>query len=585
MRLLLPFLMLLLAFPAASATGSVWLRSEQQAFAQAREQERFVLLYLEAVWCHWCHVMDHQTYANDEVRGVLAGHYVPLRIDQDARPDLANRYRDYGWPATIVFASDGSEIVKRRGYVPPMAMARLLRAIVDDPSPEQLAGPEPAPAHTATLDEATRTTLRKRHADTYDTRLGGLDTGQKYLERDSVEYALVLAADGDEREAARARQTLDAAQALLDPAWGGVYQYSTQGDWQHPHFEKLATLQGEYLRSYSLAYAQSGEARDRAGADAIRRYIDAFLRAPDGGYYASQDADLTPGVHSAGYYALDDAGRRAQGMPRIDRHRYARETGSIAEGLGAYFEATGERAALDAAEAAIDWARRERSFPGGGFRHDDDAAAAPYLSDTLAMARALLQSYRNGAGVDRLEAAARALEFIDATFRSDRGYVSGVPGRSPIAPVAQIDENISLGRFANLLSHYTGKPAHRTIAERALAWLARPEVALSRLTEAGILLLDRELAGAPLHLTVVGSRSDPRAAALHAAMLRVGAGYKRVEWWDRALGPLPNPDVQYPPLKRAAAFVCTDRRCSVPLYEPDAIPSFLAESREAARGS
>ena len=113
------------------------LRKLHAAFAQAREQQRFVLLYLEAVWCHWCHVMDHQTYADPAVRALVDAHYVPLRIDQDARPDLANRYRDYGWPATIVLAADGTEIVKRRGYIPAANFARLLQAIIDDPSPER----------------------------------------------------------------------------------------------------------------------------------------------------------------------------------------------------------------------------------------------------------------------------------------------------------------------------------------------------------------------------------------------------------------------------------------------------------------
>src|SRR5262245_20961477 len=120
-------LLLLLATSAASAApdaGVTWTRSESAAFERAGREQRFVLLYLEAVWCHWCHVMDHETYADAAVRQAIARHYVPLRIDQDARPDLASRYRDYGWPATIVFAPDGTEIVKRQGYIAPGPMAR-----------------------------------------------------------------------------------------------------------------------------------------------------------------------------------------------------------------------------------------------------------------------------------------------------------------------------------------------------------------------------------------------------------------------------------------------------------------------------
>ncbi len=143
----------------------------------------------------------------------------------------------------------------------------------------------------------------------------------------------------------------------------------------------------------------------------------------------------------------------------------------------------------------------------------------------------------------------------------------------------QIDENIALARFANLLAHYSGKESHRAIAQHALTWLAQPGVALSRLSEAGILLLDREFAADPLHLTIVGPKTDPAALALYQAALRLPGAYKRLEWWDRSEGPLPNADVEYPPLKRAAAFVCTERRCSVPLYQREDLAAFLAESR------
>jgi uncharacterized protein len=144
--------------------------------------------------------------------------------------------------------------------------------------------------------------------------------------------------------------------------------------------------------------------------------------------------------------------------------------------------------------------------------------------------------------------------------------------------VAQIDENIAAARFANLLAHYTGKDAYRSLAHHALAHLAREDVALSRLTEAGILLADEELGRDPLHLTIQGGKDDPAAQALFAAALRIPAAYKRLEWWDRREGPLPNPDIRYPELSRAAAFVCTARRCSLPIHRDEDIAGFLAEA-------
>ena len=565
---------------AASSTagGIEWLRDDRAAFERARAEDRYVLLYLEAVWCHWCHVMDHETYGNAAVRALVDAHYVPLRIDQDLRPDLANRYRDYGWPATIVLAPDATEIVKRRGYVAPERFARLLQAIVDDPSPEHAAAVDlgPAAPHSSLAPEV-RTELLARHRKTFDPVHGGLATNQKFLDRDQVEWAIdrAIAGDADERRIAKA--SLDGALALVDPAWGGVYQYSTHGDWLHPHYEKLGWLQGDYLRVYARGYAALGERRHLDAARAIRRYVEGFLRAPEGGWYTSQDADLAAGEHSGDYFALDDAARRPLGMPRIDRHRYAREAGTIAEAYAVLHEAADDREALADAIAGVRWALAERALPGGGFRHDSNDTAGPYLADTLAMGRAFLALHRATGEREWLEHAGAAARFIEAKFRAASGYASAARGDTPIAPLPHVDENIALARYANLLARYTGDAAHAAIAKHAFAWLARRDVALARLTEAGVLLVDAELARDPLHLAVVGAKDDEASAALHAACLRVPGAYKRLEWWDRAEGALPNPDIAYPKLAKPAAFVCTENTCSTPIREPAEIARFLAE--------
>ena len=572
------------ALPAEPAAAGIdWLRSDQAAFSRARSEHRFVLLYLEAVWCHWCHVMDEKTYGDAAVRAEIAAHYVPLRIDQDLRPDLSNRYKDYGWPATVVFAADGSEIVKRQGYVEPERFKRLLEAIVADPSPEAAdAADTSAPATPASaLDGATRAELVKRHRETHDVRLGGLTTGQKFLDRDSVEYELALAADGDAEAAAMAKRTLDAARALFDPAWGGVYQYSTYGDWKHPHFEKLATIQAQYLRIYALAFATFGRDGDRQAVVEIRRYADAFLKNGDGAFRVSQDADLKPGEHSDKYFALDDAHRRRLGVPRVDPHVYALQNGQMIEALATWAEYGGDGEALAEAQHAAQWIIDRRSLPGGGFRHDERDAAGPYLGDTLAMGRAFLALYRATADRAWLARAADAAAFIAANFSDRRAGFVSAKSAGPIAAVAQLDENISLARFANLQARYSGNAAHRELAEAAMKYLADPRVALSEITEPGILLADFELHADPLHVTAMGAKNDPAARTLFSALLHLPPWYKRVEWWDRSEGALPNPDVSYPSPKRAAAFVCTENRCSLPIFDAGEIAEFVRTSRAA----
>src|SRR3954470_23348626 len=114
-RLLAFSLLSLLAFTAAARAAEAaplkWQPWSDAAFAQAKREQKFVILNLHAVWCHWCHVMEDKTYRDPAVVALLKSKYVLVEVDADSRPDLSNRYEDYGWPATIVFAPDGSEIV------------------------------------------------------------------------------------------------------------------------------------------------------------------------------------------------------------------------------------------------------------------------------------------------------------------------------------------------------------------------------------------------------------------------------------------------------------------------------------------
>ena len=122
-------------FPAISAAPFEWAGWNANLFARATSEKRFVILDLEAVWCHWCHVMEQTTYADPKIAALIGAKYIPVRVDQDANPDLASRYGDWGWPATIIFAPDGTELAKMRGYVEPERMVALLQAVIIDPTP------------------------------------------------------------------------------------------------------------------------------------------------------------------------------------------------------------------------------------------------------------------------------------------------------------------------------------------------------------------------------------------------------------------------------------------------------------------
>jgi len=182
--------------PARATEPAIHFESWSDAiFVRARAEHRYVLLDLGAVWCHWCHVMDETTYQDAAVARLVGERFIAVRADQDADPDLSRRYEDYGWPATIVFAPDGSEIVKRRGYFEPAAFASLLQAIIDDPSPGPSVRPQkPWRASDRTqLTAAVRSKLETFFAAQFDQRLAGWGKIQKYLDGEAIEYVSMSA--------------------------------------------------------------------------------------------------------------------------------------------------------------------------------------------------------------------------------------------------------------------------------------------------------------------------------------------------------------------------------------------------------
>jgi len=565
-----------------------WQGWSDAAFTEARAEHKFVLLDLEAVWCHWCHVMDDVTYRDPVVIRLLNERYVLVKVDQDARPDLSNRYGDWGWPATIVFAADGSEIVKRQGYIPPRPMSSMLQAIIDDPSPGPSVEKEAEfhPAESPAMGAALLTRVETAYGKQYDTAASGWGFGHKYLDGDSVEYALRLAAGGNADYAKRAGDTLHNATALIDPAWGGMYQYSVDGKWSEPHFEKLISIQATALREYSLGYAQTQNPEDLRAAQDVHRYVTNFLTSPAGAFFVSQDADLHDGQENEAYFKLADAGRRGQGIPRVDSHIYARENGWMIAALCEFYAASGDTDALKQAQRAAHWIVEHRSLPGGGFRHDEADPAGPYLGDTVSMGQGFLALYNVTGEREDLKTAEASARFIARNFAprsSGTGFVtSRTATDAAFRPHPDRDENIALVRFAAMLAFATSDEHFHATAVEAMRYLAAESVALAPLS-AGILLANQDMTEAPLHVTVVGSRSSQDSVALHTAALRTIASHELIEVRDPGdPSPLPT-NVTYPQLKRPALFLCTARACSSPVFRADEVRGKIERAERQAR--
>ena len=297
--------------------------------------------------------------------------------------------------------------------------------------------------------------------------------------------------------------------------------------------------------------------------------------------YTSQDADLVPGEHSADYYALDDAGRRARGIPRIDQHIYARENGWVIVALCQLAAVTGEDVYRNEAIRAARWVLAHRALAGGGFRHDEKDAAGPYLGDALAMGRAFLALHQLTQDREWLEHATAAANFVaghfargaEAGWASSDTTVNAFPGPRP-----QFDENVSVARWGTALAATTGRAEFRTLASTALRWLLAPGATDGRgFYVAGLLLAEEEARTDPVHVAIVGRRDDPTARAMLAAALRQPDAHKLVESWDRRDGPAPRGEDIYPELDHTAAFLCANGACSSPILSEAALTARLAK--------
>jgi uncharacterized protein YyaL (SSP411 family) len=363
----------------------------------------------------------------------------------------------------------------------------------------------------------------------------------------------------------------------MDRVWGGVYQYSTDGDWLHPHFEKIMSIQTGDMRDYAQAYSIWQDPLYLITAKKIDSFLTKFLMSPDGAFYTSQDADVNKGEHSAEYFKMDDKQRRALGIPHVDTHIYACENGWVITALAQLYMASSDNKFLTQALKAEQWVVNNRSLSGGGFRHDEKDVAGPYLDDTLAMGRAFLALYQATGDRKFLTRAEQAANFIDKHFQAVEGkpgFMSAALTGNKITNEMQEDrdENVALTRFTNLLYYYTGNQNFKKMAQSGMKFLVTPMIA-QYYYPAPVLIADLEMSQEPLHITIIGNKDDAETKKLYTVAMSYPSSYKRIEWWDTREGALPNSDVEYPPLNKPAAFVCENHRCSV--------PNFTAEDLEA----
>ncbi len=308
-----------------------WMEWGEEAFALAQREDKPILLDIGAVWCHWCHVMDRESYENAETARLINEHFVAVKVDRDERPDVDTRYQaavssisgQGGWPLTAFLTPEGKPyyggtyfppedrhgrpglrrvlmtmaeaFVKRRGEVDESA-ASVLDAIEHNESFMGRAG-NPGPELVAKLVEGV---LKQ-----FDARSGGFGSQPKFphsgaldLLLDSASRVSIGAGAAVVNDTAKraALVTLDKMQkgGIYDHLAGGFHRYSVDERWVVPHFEKMAYDNSELLKNYVHAYQTFVEPENARVAREILQWMDDWLSDREhGGFYASQDADFS----------------------------------------------------------------------------------------------------------------------------------------------------------------------------------------------------------------------------------------------------------------------------------------------------
>jgi hypothetical protein len=305
-----------------------WYEWGDAAFARAKADDKPMLLDIGAVWCHWCHVIDRESYENPEIARIIGEHFIAVKVDRDERPDVDSRYQSAisavsgqgGWPLTGFLLPDGRPFFGGTYFPPEDQMGRpgfrrVLLAVAESfrskrPELERAASSLADAVAQAEVFTGARREFDPGVVDTqinsitqlFDIKNGGFGSAPKFPQAGALDLIMErFQQTGETHLRAMAETTLEkmARGGVYDQLAGGFHRYSVDERWLVPHFEKMSYDNSELLRNYLHAWQITQNFFLRQTAEGIIAWVNQVLSDQEnGGFYASQDAD----------YSLDDDG-------------------------------------------------------------------------------------------------------------------------------------------------------------------------------------------------------------------------------------------------------------------------------------
>ncbi len=469
---------------AAEIEWSAW---APDAFERAEREDKPMLLAISAVWCHWCHVMDETTYSDPDVIGLINANYVPVRVDNDERPDINVRYNMGGWPTTAFLAPDGTTLTGAT-YLPPVQMRQALSDIarfyhekkseIAQRSNELRANRVAVESTPDALSPAIVDRVRGAIADAYDPEFGGFGDAPKFPQPEVLEFLLYewRARDDHHCYDMVARTMLEMARGgMYDHVEGGFFRYSTTRDWSVPHFEKMAEDHAGLLRVLSQLQLWAPTQETHETLRSALMYVRTVLRDPLTGFFSgSQDADES-------YFALPLEERRTRTAPFVDPRSYSNWTSSLAGTFAWAALATDDGALANESLLALDSLHERMRDSDGMLFHVVAPGEKPrirgLLTDQVAYVRALLDAHETTGEARLLERARTHTDGIAVHFGApDGGYYDharreNVIGRLELADRPMIDNSVMAENLLRL-SLMTNEERYRAQAERVLSLYA-----------------------------------------------------------------------------------------------------------------
>jgi uncharacterized protein YyaL (SSP411 family) len=418
-----------------------WWPWGDEALERARSEQKPILLSVGYAACHWCHVMERESFEDEATAAVMNEHFVSIKVDREERPDIDSVYMEAvqtmtgrgGWPMTVFLTPEGVPFYGGT-YFPPEdrygmpSFQRLLAAIAELWEQRQQEAHEQgqklmehigaisrlAPSNDPITDVLLRESFRVLR-QTFDTEWGGFGDAPKFPQPMVVDLLLRLGARGRDEALDMANHTLDAMAAggMFDQLGGGFARYSVDRAWTVPHFEKMLYDNAQLLRTYARAWQIGGQPRYRDVAESTAGWMLREMRDPAGGFWSSLDAD-SEGAEGK-YYVWDLAGFRAAAGEDADEAIGVwgiTAQGNFEGSNIPIFARDGDRVSTERARARLLEARSERVRP---------ATDAKVLTAWNALAAAALAEA--GSVLGRKEWVTAAVETMD--FVMDQLVVDG----------------------------------------------------------------------------------------------------------------------------------------------------------------